>query len=132
MIPLIYILINLGQAVWHWFRIVKNNELIKSKRKTLEYALASILAGLIILILSGWQLTPLIFHLIAFCILTRLAFYDAFLNIFRGLPLTYEGTISKKKSLYDWIEDKLGLPIMFLRVVYLAAFLIYLIIWMRQ
>src|SRR6187551_1425636 len=136
MIPLIYILINLGQAVWHWFRIVKNNELIKSKRKTLEYALFSILAALIILGVKGsfksgsWLIDYL--PLILFCFLTRLAFYDPFLNVLRGKKLSYEGEISRKKSFYDWFEDQTGLPIMFLRVVYLAAFLIYLIIWMRQ
>ena len=127
MIPLVFILINLLHALWHYY-LIKKNHLIKSGQKIIEYSLLSILAGSTILILSGGQVVPLIL----FCFLTRLAFFDAFLNIFRGLPLTYEGQISKKKSFYDWFEQQTGLPIMFLRVVYLAAFLIYLIIWMRQ
>jgi hypothetical protein len=136
MIPLTFILINLAQALWHWYRIVKNNELITSKRKTLEYALASILVALIILGAKGsfksgsWLADSL--PLILFCFLTRLAFYDPFLNVFRKLPIAYEGQISKKKSFYDWFESQSGLPVMFLRVVYLAAFLIYLIIYLRN
>ena len=127
MIPLTYILINLIHSVWHSY-LIKKGRLIFSGQKVIEYTIASILAGLLLKFTGGAKAIPLIL----FCFLSRLAFFDAFLNIFRGLPLTYEGTISKKKSLYDWVEDKLGLPIMFLRVVYLAAFLIYLIIWMRQ
>ena len=127
MIPIIYILLNLIHALWHSY-LIKKNRLIKSGQKIIEYCLLSILAGSTILILSGGQVVPLIL----FSVLTRLAFFDAFLNVLRGLPLTYEGQIDKKKSFGDWLENKTGLPIMFLRVVYLAAFLIYLIIWMRQ
>ena len=127
MIPLVYILINLIQAVWHSY-LIKKNRLILSGQKTIEYAIASILAGVILKVVLGCSILPLIL----FCILTRLAFFDPFLNLFRGLPLNYEGEIKKKKSFYDWFEQQTGLPIMFLRVVYLAAFLIYLIIWMRQ
>ena len=127
MIPLTYILINLLQAVWHWY-LIKKNRLILSGQKTIEYSILSLLAGATILILSGVAVVPLIL----FCILTRLAFFDSFLNILRGKPLSYEGDINRKKSFYDWFEDKTGLPIMFLRVVYLAAFLIYLIIYLRQ
>ena len=127
MTPLTYILINLIQAVWHSY-LIKKNRLIKSGQKIIEYSIVSILAGVILISFPGGKLLPLIL----FCILTRLAFFDSFLNILRGLPLTYEGQIKKGKSFYDWFEDQTGLPIMFLRVVYLAAFLIYLIIWMRQ
>ena len=127
MIPLVYILINLIQAVWHSY-LIKKNRLILSGQKTIEYAIASILVGLVLKLIFRVELIPLIL----FCLLTRLAFFDPFLNICRGLPLTYEGEIKKKKSFVDWFERQTGLPIMFLRVVYLAAFLIYLIIWMRQ
>ena len=127
MIPLVYILINLIQAVWHSY-LIKKNRLIKSGQKIIEYSIVSILAGVILISFPGGKLLPLIL----FCILTRLAFFDSFLNILRGLPLTYEGQIKKGKSFYDWFETQTGLPIMFLRVIYLAAFLIYLIIWMRQ
>src|SRR6188768_2303099 len=127
MIPLTYILLNLIHALWHSY-LIKKNRLIKSGQKIIEYSIVSILAGVILISFPGGKLLPLIL----FCILTRLAFFDSFLNILRGLPLTHEGQIKKGKSFYDWFEDQTGLPIMFLRVVYLAAFLIYLIIWMRQ
>jgi len=127
MIPLIYILINLIQAVWHSY-LIKKNRLILSGQKTIEYSVVSILAGLVFKLIFRVELIPLIL----FCLLTRLAFFDSFLNVLRHKPLSYEGEIKKGKSFGDWLENKTGLPIMFLRVVYLAAFLIYLIIWMRQ
>jgi hypothetical protein len=127
LIPLTYILINLIQAVWHSY-LIRKNRLIQSGQKIIEYSVASILAGVILYSFSGGKLLPLIL----FCILTRLAFFDSFLNVLRHKPLSYEGEIKKGKSFGDWLENKTGLPIMFLRVVYLAAFLIYLIIWMRQ
>ena len=127
MIPLTYILINLIQAVWHSY-LIKKNRLIKSCQKIAEYGILSLLAGVVLKAALGCPMLPLIL----FCILTRLAFFDSFLNILRGKPLSYEGEISRKKSFYDWFELQTGLPVLFLRVVYLAAFLIYLIIWMRQ
>ena len=127
MIPLIYILLNLIHALWHSY-LIKKNRLIQSGQKIIEYSIVSILAGVILKIVLGCKLLPLIL----FCFLTRLAFFDPFLNVLRGKPISYEGEIKKKKSFYDWFEQQTGLPIMFLRVVYLAAFLIYLIIWMRQ
>lgn len=126
MIPLVYILINLIQAVWHSY-LIKKNRLIQSGQKIIEYSIASILAGVILINFPGGKFLPLIL----FCILTRLAFFDPLLNILRGKPIAYEGEIKKKKSFYDWFEDQTGLPTMFLRVVYLAAFLIYLIIWIK-
>lgn len=124
MIPLTYILINFIQAIWHAF-LIGQNKLIQSKQKIIEYGVLSLLAGATILILSGGQVVPLII----FCILARLAFFDPFLNVLRGKPISYEGEIKKKKSLYDWIENKIGLPVWFYRILYLAAFIAYLLIY---
>ena len=125
-IPLVYILINLIQAIWHSY-LIKKNRLILLGQKTIEYGIASILAGLVLKLIFRVELIPLIL----FCLLTRLAFFDPFLNVLRGKPIAYEGEIKRSKSFYDWFEDQTGLPTMFLRVVYLAAFLIYLIIWIK-
>lgn len=125
MIPLTYILINLIQAVWHNY-LIKKNRLIQSGQKIIEYTIASILAGLLLKFTGGAKVIPLIL----FCVLTRLAFYDAFLNILRGKDLFYEGQISKKKSLWDWIENKVGLPVWVFRIVYFLAFFVYLIIYL--
>ena len=125
MIPLTYILLNLLQAVWHNY-LIKKNRLILSAQKIIEYSIVSILAGLTIFIFLEGKLVPLIL----FCILTRLAFYDPFLNVLRGKDLFYEGEISKKKSLSDWIENKIGLPVWVFRIVYLVAFFVYLIIYL--
>ncbi len=125
MIPLIYILINLIHALYHSV-LIKKGHLIQSKQKVIEYCLLSLLAGaaLKLFLVDNWL------PLILFPVLTRLAFFDPFLNLFRGKPFEYEGSISKKKSLWDWIESKLGIPIFVLRIFYLAAFVIYLIIYL--
>lgn len=124
MIPIVYILLNFLHAVWHYY-LIKKNRLIKSGQKIIEYSVISILAGLILKIWFGWQLIPLIL----FCVLCRAAFFDAFLNLLRGKRFDYEGQISSKKSLWDWFENWVGLPVWFYRIIYLAAFVIYTIIY---
>ena len=126
MIPFTYILLNLIHALWHSY-LIKKNRLIQSGQKIIEYSILSLLAGLTISILSGWQVVPLIL----FCFLTRLAWFDIFLNKLRGLPFDYEGQISKRKSLWDWIENKIGFTVFFYRCLYLwfyAAYLTYYIL----
>src|SRR5687767_12395818 len=125
MIPITYILINFFHALWHSY-LIKKNRLIQSGQKIIEYSVISILAGLTISILSGWQVVPLIL----FCLLSRMAFFDAFLNLLRGKDLLYEGEISKRKSWTDWIEDKIGLPVWVFRILYILAFFTYLIIYL--
>jgi len=125
LIPITYILINLLQAVWHWY-LIKKNRLIQSGQKIIEYSVLSILAGVILKSVLGCKLLPLIL----FCVLTRLAFFDAFLNILRGKDLLYEGEISKRKSWTDWVENKIGLPVWVFRIIYFVAFFVYLIIYL--
>jgi len=124
MIPLTYILLNLIHALWHYY-LIKKNRLIQSGQKIIEYSIVSILAGVILKIVLGCKLLPLIL----FCLLSRLAFFDPFLNILRGKDLFYEGEISKRKSWYDWIENKIGLPTWVYRLLYIVGFFIYLIIY---
>ena len=125
MIPLVYILINLIQAVWHSY-LIKKNRLILSGQKTIEYAIASILAGLVFKLIFRVDLIPLIL----FCLLTRLAFFDAFLNVLRHKPILYEGEIKRSKSFVDWFERQTGLPVAIFRIIYLVAFIVYLIIYL--
>lgn len=125
MIPLTYILLNLIHALWHSY-LIKKNRLIQSGQKIAEYTIVSILAGLLLKFTGGAKVIPLIL----FCILSRLAFFDAFLNVLRHKPILFEGQIKKKKSFYDWFEQQTGLPIILLRIFYLAAFIIYLIIYL--
>ena len=124
MIPLTYILLNLIHALWHSY-LIKRNRLLLSGQKVIEYSIASILAGVILKIVLGCPVLPLIL----FCLLARLAFFDPFLNILRGKDLFYEGEISKRKSWYDWIENKIGLPTWVYRLLYIVGFFIYLIIY---
>ena len=125
MIPITYILINLLQAIWHSY-LIKKNRLIQSGQKIIGYSVLSILAGVILINLPGGKILPLIL----FCVLTRLAFFDAFLNILRGKDLLYEGEISKRKSWTDWVENKIGLPVWVFRIVYILALFVYLIIYL--
>ena len=125
MIPAVYILINFFHALWHSY-LIKKNRLIQSGQKIIEYSVISILAGLTISIFSGWKVVPLIL----FCLLSRMAFFDAFLNLLRGKDLLYEGEISKRKSWTDWVEDKIGLPVWVFRILYILAFFTYLIIYL--
>ena len=124
MIPLTYILINFLQAVWHWY-LIKKNRLILSAQKTIEYSVISILAGIVLKLVLGCQLFPLIF----FCILSRLAFYDIFLNLLRSKNWLYEGSIGKYKSFWDWLERQTGIPIMIFRLLYIALFIGYTLIY---
>lgn len=126
MIPLTYILLNLIHALWHSY-LIKKNRLIQSGQKTIEYSISSLLTGVILKfsLPEGKLLLPLIL----FCILTRLAFFDGFLNILRGKSITYEGDIKRSKSFYDWFENKLGIPIIVLRIFYLAVFIAYTLIY---
>jgi len=124
MIPLIFILLNIIHALWHWY-LIKKNRLIQSNQKIIEYTIGSLLTGVILVTGFGCKLLPLIL----FCVLTRMAFFDTFLNLLRGKPFLYEGEISKKKGFTDWIEKQTGFPIVVLRVLYLAGFIAYTLIY---
>lgn len=125
MIPVTYIILNLIHALWHSY-LIKKNRLIQSGQKVTEYSILSILAGVILINFPEGKLLPLIL----FCFLARLAFFDFFLNILRGKDLFYEGEISKRKSWYDWFENKIGLPTWVFRIIYILGFFIYLIIYL--
>ena len=125
MIPLTYILLNIIHALWHRY-LIKRSRTIYSNQKTAEYFIASVLIA-VVLILFHYP----VFHMILFALLTRMAFFDILLNLFRGKSWLYEGEISKKKSLVDWLENKLGLPVWFLRLFYIAGYITYLIIYLR-
>jgi hypothetical protein len=124
MIPITYIVLNFLHAVWHYY-LIKKNRLILRNQKVIEYTIGSILAGLLLKFTGGAKVIPLIL----FCVLCRLAYFDLFLNLLRGKRFDYEGEISKKKSLWDWFENWVGWPVWFYRIIYLAAFVIYTIIY---
>ena len=123
MIPLTYILLNFVHAFWHKYLIDKNR-LIRSGQKVIEYSILSVLTGAL-LVLAGHQITPVII----FCLLSRLAFFDIFLNLLRGKNWLYEGSIGKYKSFWDWIERQTGIPIIIFRLLYLVIFVTYTLIY---
>ncbi len=134
MIPLVYILINLIQAVYDSIQI-KKGILINHKKESILYALVCFIVFWIILgvrdkfnIESGWQLLPLII----FPIIVRACFFDPFLNLFLKKSILYEGVPKSKdkESWFDRQERKLALPTWFFRLLYLTAFITYLIIYL--
>ena len=127
MIPLTFILINFIQAIWHKYLIDKNR-LIQSRQKIIEYSVASIVAGVILNIGLGCPILPLIL----FCVLTRLAFFSPFLNVLRGgiKNIFYDSPTSKKRKwTFDWFIAETGLPIWLVQIIFMFAFISYLIIY---
>jgi len=124
-IPVIYVFINIVHAVWHWHLITQFDKTIKSTQKVIEYGVLCLAAFFLLLPYSNWL------PLIIFPVLTRAAFFDALLNALRGKNLFYDGVISKKKSWVDYIEDKIGLPQWFFKLIYLFAYITYLIIYLN-
>lgn len=124
MIPLTYIIINFIHAYWHSY-LIKKNRLIQSGQKVIEYAGLSALTGAVLIFGFDCPAVPVIL----FALLTRLAFFDIFLNLLRGKNWLYEGQIKKKKSFMDWIENQTGIPIIIFRLLYLVIFVVYLIIY---
>jgi len=124
MIPLTYLILNIVHALWHWY-LIKRGRTIFSNQKTIEYSIISILAAVILKLVSGCPVLPLIL----FAVLTRVAFFDIALNLFRGKNWLYEGEIKSKKSLTDWIESKTELPILAFRVAYIIIYVAYLIFY---
>jgi hypothetical protein len=125
-VPLTFLVIVVAHALYHRYLIVVKNRTIMSRQKVLEYGVASLLAGATLYLLSGERLLPLIL----FCLITRLAWYDALLNLFRGKEIYYEGVPNRRKSGFDWFESKLPVPIWGLRLIYIAGYLVYLIFYL--
>jgi len=123
--PIVYVLINIIHAVWHSY-LIKHNRTIFSNQKTIEYFIVSVLAA-VVLIFFHLPVLPMIL----FALLTRMAFFDGLLNLFRGEPYLYEGEIKKKKSFVDWVENKIGWPTWVFRLLYIAAYITYLIVYLN-
>lgn len=121
LLPLIYIALVILHSAYHWWKIEEKNKLITSTQKIIEWSVISILAG--VLLIPFYQLLPIIIY----PIITRLAFFDITLNLMRGKSWLYEGAISKSKSLWDFVESRIGMPIWIFRVIYILMFLAYLI-----
>lgn len=73
-----------------------------------------------------WLLSPIHWAWIAaLSISFRLAFFDPFLNDFQGLPMDYEGDPrNPHRSLTDRLEAWTGVPIVYLRCIYIALALL--------
>ena len=119
-VPIFFIILNFIDALTDK---LKGSE-VKHKRGAFWYAGISFVACLIF----GQFVDVTIWDLIAFPILTRMAFFDAFYLLLIREKLTYEGEKNKTdKSLIDTIEAWTHIPIMVLRVIYLLLFIGYLI-----
>lgn len=117
-VPLVYIIINLIDAYTDRKRVVKH------KRGAYIY-------GAVCFIVS-WPLLGLtpatLFDVISLPILTRLAIFDIVRNLFAGKDWLYEGDKNKPdKSWFDQLESKLNISIFWLRILYIAKYMAYLI-----
>jgi hypothetical protein len=117
MIPIIYFVLVLAHAKYHAYLIVKKNKTIKSYQKVVEWGLASAICFFLLLKYSGWL------PLVILPIVTRLAFFDTALNLFRKKNWLYE----KASGGVDGFEKKIGLPTWAFRLIYFAMYIVYLI-----
>lgn len=122
--PLIYLLINVTHAGWHWYLIEKRNRTIRSTQKIVEYSVLCLAAGLLLLPYSS------LWPLIILSLLTRMAIFDPCLNLMRGKSIWYEGQINKRKSLWDYWESLVGWPVWVYRILYLLIYIGYLIYYL--
>lgn len=60
------------------------------------------------------------YRVVIVAIAFRMALFDILLNRFRGLPLLYEGTDSPNRSVVDRLEEKIGIPTIYLRIGYIS------------
>lgn len=119
-IPTIFILIVVAHALIDAYQIEKKGIYINHFKEGCYYALVCVVVSFVLWKLGNHWLSLAIFPLI-----TRMAFFDGLLNLFRGKKFLYEG----KASLVDRIERAIGLPTWFMRMFYFAAYIVYLIIY---
>jgi hypothetical protein len=117
-LPAIYLIVNAAHAYWHSVRI-KKLELITAKRKRAEVIIINSIA--ILALFFFFKFLPVL----VFAFLTRIAFYDPLLAIFRGKSWLYEGEISWRKSWADRVEHGIGLPTWAFRIIYLLIYIGY-------
>lgn len=121
MITAIIIAIVILDAGVNWFIIKKLKQTVNHIAQVVIYVL--MLAPL--LFWFDWQ------SIAIYGTVCRLAFYDPFLNLFNGNSLLYNGKKTpvpgRKQSFTDWLENKIGIPVIYLRIGYLVAFIITVI-----
>ncbi len=120
-IPSIYLALVIIHGWYHSYLIREKNKLIKSRQKTFEWGIASVICFFSLLPVSNWL------PLIVFPIVTRLAFFAPALNLFRGKKIFYRGVISKQKSLWDYVESRLPISTATIQIIYLAMYIVYLL-----
>lgn len=127
MIPVIYLLLVIAHAYYDSIQI-KKGIFIKHRRELFYYALACFI--LFWVLLSSSSVLPLIM----LPLITRLAWFDVALNLFRGKTFTYEGSSKDKRdySFFDWLESWSNISIFWLRILYVVkyvSFLIFYYLW---
>lgn len=130
-IPLIFFLIVLVDAIVNWYLIEKKNRKIKHWVEASWYVVICIAVSCILYFIFKIKIV----HLIAFSLLTRLCFFDPLLLLFRKEKLSYEGDPNKpekEKSFYDKIEKWFGIDIIWLRLIYLILYTGYLIYYLIE
>lgn len=127
LIPAIYLLIVIAHAYIDYYIIEVKKKTIRHKTGMYYYALVCFVLFWVIFVLFDVGYLPVIL----FPLLTRAAFFDPALNLFRGKGILYEGEPKKKsdRSFFDDLEKSIGWPVWVYRIIYFAAYLAYLIIY---
>jgi len=121
-VPTIYFLIVFFHALIDAYKIEKKGIYINHFVEGCFYVLICGAVSITIFMLTEVSWLPLIL----FPIITRTAFFDGLLNVFRGKRILYEGAASKTDSIEKWI----GLPTVIYRIFYLLIYVGYLIIYL--
>lgn len=96
-------------------------------RGAILYAIGSLIISLPFIHSQPW------YHLAICAVLTRVAFFDPYLNWMRGKSFTYNGDPNNPdRSFIDKLEDATGLSIFWLRVIYIVIYATHLFIWAKQ
>lgn len=117
--PILYLIINIVDA-WS-----DRNINVNHRRGALLYATASAIVSIPLLITQNLSWLDVI----SLPILTRAAFFSPILNIMRGKSILYTSAKKSKGqgSVIDELERRLGISTFWLRIIYLTAYLAYII-----
>jgi hypothetical protein len=127
-IPAIYLLIVIAHAYIDYYKIKVKGKFIRHKTESIYYVIVCFALFWVMTWLTNVTMLPLVL----FPLLTRAAFFDPLLNWFRGKGILYEGEAKKNrdKSFFDNLEKSIGCPVWAYRMIYFAAYLAYLIIYL--
>lgn len=120
-LPLVYLAIVVFHCLIDAYQIEKKGIYINHFKEGCYYGLVCAIVSCILYFVLHLPLSPLI----VLPLVTRLAFFNPLLNIFRGKKLNYIGT----RSWFDKIETSLNISPSVFIFLFIAIYILYLIIY---